>query len=81
MCSCCNATYYQESERYFSVRASEHLVMTPLTEKRIKNPKKSAIINLILLKGHDANFEYFLILLKESNKFRLDLKGIPCDKT
>ena len=25
MCSCCNATYYGESERHFFVRASEHL--------------------------------------------------------
>ena len=39
-CSCCNATYYGESERHFFVRASEHLGMTPLTGKQVKNPKK-----------------------------------------
>ena len=74
MCSCCNATYYGESERHFFVRASEHLGMTPLTGKRVKNPKKSAIFNHILLKGHDASFEDFTILLKENNKFKLHLK-------
>ena len=82
MCGCCNATYYGKSKRHFFVRASEHLSMTPLTGKRKKNPKKSAIIDHILLKGHDASFknflqfsnEHFTILLKESNKFNLHLK-------
>ena len=81
MCSCCNATYYQESKKHFSVRASEHLVMTPLTGKRIKNPKKSAITDYILLKGHDASYEYFSIPLKENNKSKSHLKRIPFDKT
>ena len=82
-CSCCNATYYGESERHFFVRASEHLGMTPLTGKRVKNPKKSAIFDHILLKGHDASFEDFTILLKENNKFKLHLKEsflTKCDR-
>ena len=58
-CSCCNATYYGESERHFFVRASEHLGMTPLTGKWVKNHKKSAIFDHILLKGHDTSFEDF----------------------
>ena len=49
--------------------------MTPLNGKWVKNPKKSAIIDLILLKGHDASFEDFSILLKENNKFKLHLKN------
>ena len=65
-CSCCNTTYYGESERLFFVRASEHLSMTPLTGKRVKNPTKSAIFDQILLKDHDASFEDFTILLKET---------------
>ena len=67
-------TYYGESERPFFVRASEHLGKTPLTGKRVKNPKKSAIFDHILLKGHDASFEDFAILLKENNKIKLQLK-------
>ena len=72
--SCCNATYYGESERHFFVRASEYLDMTPLTENLVKNPKKSAIFDHILLKGHDTSFEDFMILMKENNKFKLHLK-------
>ena len=55
-CSCYNATYYGESERYFLVRASKHYGITPSTRKRVKNPQKSVIFQ-ILLKGHDASFE------------------------
>ena len=47
--------------------------MTPLTGKQVKNPKKSAIWDHILVKGHDASFEGFTILLKEI-KFKLHLK-------
>ena len=44
-CSCCNATYYGETERHLFVRALEHLGITPLKQKRVKNPKKSAIMD------------------------------------
>ena len=74
MCSCCNEPYYGESERHFFVRASEHLGMTPLTGKRVKNSKKSAIFDHILLNDHDASFEDFTIFLKENNRFKLHLK-------
>ena len=73
-CSCCNASYYSELERHFFIRASEHLGITPLTGKRVKNPKKSAILDHILLNGHDASSEVFTILLKEKNRFKLHLK-------
>ena len=36
--------------------------MTPLAGKRVENPKKLAIIDHILLKGHEG----FAILLKEN---------------
>ena len=48
--------------------------MTPLTGRRVKNPKKSAIFDHILLKGHGASLEDFAILFKENNKFKLQLK-------
>ena len=73
-CSCCNATYYGESERHFFVRASEHLGMPSLTGKRVKSPKRSAIFDLILLKDHDTSFEDLTILMKEKKEFKLQLK-------
>ena len=74
MCSCCNATYYGESERHFHIRASEHLGITPLTGKRVANPKKSAINDHMLYKNHDASYDDFSILTRENNKFKLRIK-------
>ena len=74
ICSCCNATYYGQTQRHFFVRASEHLGITPLTGKFIKTPKKSANFDHMLLDGHKASFDNFSILLKENNTFRLQLK-------
>ena len=83
MCSYCNATCYGQTQRHVFVRASEHLGITPLTDKFIKTPKKSAIFDHMLLDGHKASFDNFSILLKKSNAFKLQLKTyllISCDK-
>ena len=48
--------------------------MSPLTEKRVKNPKKSAIFDNILLKRYDTSFEDFAIFWQGNNKFKLHLK-------
>ena len=64
MCCCCNAAYYGESERHFLVRTSEQIGMTALIGKQVNNPKKSAVIDNILLTSHDTSFEglYFIIV-------------------
>ena len=51
MCSCCNTTYYGQTQIHFFVRASEHLGITHLTGKFVKTPKKSAIFDHMLLDG------------------------------
>ena len=73
-CSCCNFTYYGETERHLFVRALEHLGITPLTQKRANNPKKFAIMEHILLEGHNATYDHFSILIPENNQFKLHLK-------
>ena len=74
LCSCCNAIYYGDTERHLFAQASEHLGITPLTQKRVKNPKTSAIMDHILLEGHNATYEDISILIPENNKFKLHLK-------
>ena len=64
VCSCCNATYYDQTQRHFFVRASEYLGITPLTGKFVTTLKKSAIFDHMLLDGHKASFDNFSILLK-----------------
>ena len=56
------------------MRAFEHLIITPLTGKIVKTPKKIAIFNHMLLDGHKASFDNFPVLLIESNGFKLQLK-------
>ena len=46
-------------------QASENLGITPLTQKRVKNPKKSAIMDHILLEGHNVTYDDFSILISE----------------
>ena len=73
MCSCCNATDYGETQRHFFVRASEHLRITFWTGKFVKTPKIFANFEYVLMDGHKVSFDYFSILLKESNVFKLQL--------
>ena len=56
------------------MRALQHLGITPLSDKFCKTPKKSAIFHHMLLDGHNASFDNFSILLKESNAFKLEFK-------
>ena len=51
----------------------EHLEITLLTQKQVKSPKKSAIKDHILLEGHNATLNDFLILIPENNQFKLHL--------
>ena len=70
----CNVTYYGETERHLFVRASEHLGITSLTQKWVNNPQKSVIMDHILLKGHNATYDNFSILIPEHSQFKLHLK-------
>ena len=74
MCSCCNKTYYGDLERHFFVRSYEHLGMTPFTGEQVNNTRASVIIDDVFLKDYDTSFEDLIILLKEREKFKLQLK-------
>ena len=65
MCSCCNATFYGQTQRNFFVRASEYLGIAPMTGKFVKTPKKSVFFLIMLLDGHKGSFDNFSILFKE----------------
>ena len=48
--------------------------ITPLTGKKVKNPKESALFDHIFHTDHNACFGDFETLVKESDEFRLLLK-------
>ena len=49
LCSKCNATYYGETYRHLSVRVGEHSGVSPLTGKKSKPKKSTAIKDHMLL--------------------------------
>ena len=59
MSSCCNVTYYGQTQRLFFVRASEHLGITPATGKFVEMPKKSALCDHMLLDDSKVSLTIF----------------------
>ena len=63
-CNICNDIYYGKTKRHFKVWASEHLGITPLTGKKVKSSKESAVFDLIFHAGHNATFDDFETLVR-----------------
>ena len=53
-CGRCNSSYYGETDRHFNVRSGEHTGISPLTFRKVKLLKESAI------RGHLLNFNNIL---------------------
>ena len=62
-CSSCNATYCGKTYQYFFTRAAEHMGISNLTGKRVKNLKESAVSDLLLQCDCTTNFDHFDILV------------------
>ena len=73
-CSNCNITYYGKTERHLKVRAGDHISMSPLTEKKVINNKKSSVKDHCLSSGHMCSFDDFTVLNYESHKFKRLIK-------
>ena len=69
-CSNCKVTYGKTS-RHFYTRAAEHMEISNLTEKRLKDVKQSAILDHLLECNFAINFDDFSILATDCNKFKL----------
>ena len=73
-CNICNDIYYGKTKHHFEVRACEHLGITPLSGKKVRRPKGSAVFDHIFHRGHNTSFDDFETLVKESDEFRLLLR-------
>ena len=49
-CSCCNTTYYGETERHLFVRASGHLEITSMTESGLAIQKSLPLWTIFIIK-------------------------------
>ena len=59
---------------YFRTRAAEHMGISNLTGKRLKNVKQSSISDHLLQCNDTINFDNIDILAGNSNKFKLLLR-------
>ena len=73
-CSNCNVTYYGKTYRHFFTRTAEHIGISNLTEKRVKNMKESAVSDHRLQCDCAIRFDDFDVLASDTNNFRLLIK-------
>ena len=66
-----NATYYGKTYRHFLTRAAEHVSISNLTGKRVKNMKVSAVSDHQLKCDYTIAFDHFDIIASDANSFRL----------
>ena len=72
-CGGCNATYYGKTKRHFKVRMCEHLGVSALTGKRVKEDDDSAIKEHHLFCNHSSGFDDFSMLASNNNDFKITL--------
>ena len=63
-----------ETDRHLKVRSGEHIGISPLTFKKTKPSKESAIRDHLLNCNNIPSFEEFTILASGNNKFVLEIK-------
>ena len=73
-CSKCNVTYYGKTYRHFFTIAAEHMGISNLTEKRVKNMKESAVSDHRLQCDCVISFDDFDVLASDTNNFGLLIK-------
>ena len=61
-CGRCNSSYYGETDRHLKVRSGEHIGISPLTFRKVKPSKESAIRDYLLNCNNIPSFEEFTIL-------------------
>ena len=66
-CGRCNATYYGETCRHFKVRVGEHSGISPLTNKRSKSKKSTAVKDHMVMCDQPVSFDDFKVLVSSKS--------------
>ena len=74
-CGSCKSSYYGETDRHLTVRCGEDIGISPLTWKKIKPSKESAIRDHHLICNKVLSLDEFSILAHGNNRFFLEIKG------
>ena len=70
----CNSSYYGETDRHLKVRSGEHIWISPLTFRKVKPSKESAIHDHLLNCNNIPSFDKFTILAYGHHKSILEIK-------
>ena len=70
----CNSSYYGETDRHLKVLCGEHIGMSPLTFRKVKPSKESAIRDHLLNCNNIPSFDKFTILAYGHHKYILEIK-------
>ena len=73
-CGRCNSSYYGETDRNLKVRSGEHIGISPLTFRKVKPSKESAIRDHLLNCNSIPSFDEFTILAYGHHKYILEIK-------
>ena len=74
VCSNCNVTYCGKTYHHFFNRAAQHIGVSNLTGKRLKNIKDSAVSDHLWQCNCTIDFDQFYILATDISKFNLLVK-------
>ena len=82
-CGRCNSSYYGETDRHLKLRSGEHIAISPLTFRKVKPSKESAIRDHLLNCNNMPSFDESTIWAYGYHKCILEIKEsllIQCDK-
>ena len=73
-CGRCNSSYYGETDIHLKVRSGEHIGISPLTFRKVKPSRESAIRDHLLNCNNIPSFDEFTILAYGHHKYILEIK-------
>ena len=73
-CGRCNSSYYDKTDRHLKVRSVKHIGISPLTFRKVKPSKESAIRDHLLNCNNILSFDEFTILAYGLHKYILEIK-------
>ena len=72
LCRLCNGSYYGECDRTLAERSSEHIGISPLTNKKVKKPREdSPVCDHLINCNYSHTFDDFSVLCLENKKYFL----------
>ena len=73
VCGTCNATCCVDTSHRFKIRVGENLGISPLTNKRFKSKKSTAIKDHMLVCDQQVPFDHFKVLATSNSEFHLKI--------